>query len=225
MGQLRNPDGTFGGWDGKGKAAAGLAVLGTVGAMAFGTGGGAAAGAGGAGSGGVAAESAGLPGNLTARASRAKKSASKGKPNEAWRDLNVRKLKDPAKKALNCAVNSYGQVRDFFLRNPCKALDRQLFTLADTAGNTFVVSVSWVRMRDRGHVGDLKTLIDTDGTGSVAPLGFTVLKSQGVRFTGKPFKSDPKGNVLVVAEAAVVSGKPDPALVKAAVEIAVELPG
>lgn len=108
---------------------------------------------------------------------------------------------------------------------PCKALDRQLFTLADTAGNTFVVSVSWARMRDRGEVGDLKALIDTDGTGSVAPLGFAVLKSQGVRFTGEPFRSDPKGNFLVVAEAAVASGKPAPALVKAAVEIAVELPG
>ncbi|MGH3862917.1 hypothetical protein [Actinokineospora sp.] len=220
--QPRDPDGK---WK-KGKLTAGVLAAGTVSAFAMGNaGGGAAASGGGAGAGGVAAESAGLPGNLTARTNRAKKSAGKGKPNEAWRDLNVRKLKDPAKKALNCAVNSYGQVRDFFLRNPCNSLDRQLFTLADTTGNIFVVSVSWVRMRDRGDVDDLKTLIDTDGTGSVAPLGFPVLKSQGVRFTGIPFDSRPKGNLLVVAEGAVASGKPDPALMDAAVKVAVELPG
>ncbi|MBC6451577.1 hypothetical protein [Actinokineospora xionganensis] len=218
--QPRNADGT---WK-KGKLTAGVLAVGTVGAMAM-SGGGAAASGGGAGAGGVAAESVGLSGNFAARVRKGKKSARKGKPDDAWRDLNVRKLKDPAKKALNCAVNSYGQVREFLLRNPCKELDRQLFTLEDTAGNTFVVSVSWVRMRDRGDVGDLKRLIDTDGTGSIAPLGFSVLKSQGVRFTGEPFRSDPKGNLLVVAEAAVASGKPDPALMEAAVEIAVELPG
>ncbi len=59
-------------------------------------------------------------------------------------------------------MNSYGQVRDFFLRNPCKSLDRTLFTLADPDGNTFVVSVSWVRMRQRGDVRRLEDLIDVD---------------------------------------------------------------
>lgn len=51
------------------------------------------------------------------------------------------------------------------------------------------------------------------------------MKSQGVRFTGTPFESRPKGDLLVVAEAAVAAGKPDPALVEAAVQVAVELPG
>lgn len=218
--QPRNPDGTW-----KGKFSAGVLAVGTVSAVAMSGSGGAAASSSGAGAGGVAAESASLPGNFAARVSKGKKSARKGKVDDAWRDLNVRELKGQAKKALDCAVNSYGQVTQFFLRNPCKSLDRKLFTLADAAGNTFVVSVSWVRMRDRGDVGDLKALIDTDGTGSVAPLGFAVLKNQGVRYTGTPFESRPKGNLLVVAEGAVVSGKLDPALVEAAVQVAVELPG
>jgi hypothetical protein len=215
--QPRDPDGK---WK-KGKLTAGVLAVGTV--SAFAMSGGVAGSGGGAGAGGAAAESAGLPSNFTARVNKGKKSARKGKPDEAWRDLNLRKLKDQAKNALDCAVNSYGQVTDFFLRNPCKSLDRQLVTLADTAGNTFVVSVSWVRMRAKGDVGDMERLIDTDGTGSVAPLGFSVLKSQGVRFTGEPFRSESKGDLLVVAEGAVVSGKPHPALVEAAVEIAVEL--
>lgn len=59
-------------------------------------------------------------------------------------------------------MNSYGQVRDFFLRNPYKSLDRTLFTLADPDGNTFVVPVPWVRMRQRGDVRRLEDLVDVD---------------------------------------------------------------
>ncbi|CRK59867.1 hypothetical protein [Alloactinosynnema sp. L-07] len=134
-----------------------------------------------------------------------------------------KKAKDVTKDALDCAINSYGQIRDFFVRHPCKSLDRTLITLADPAGGTFVVSVSWVRMRDKDDVGDLKSLIDTDGTGSVTPLMFTAMKNQGIRFTGTPFHSRPEKDVLVVAEAAVVAGKPDAALMEGTVHVAAEL--
>lgn len=117
------------------------------------------------------------------------------------------------------------QVRDFFLRNPCRSLERNLFTLADASDNVFVVSVSWVRMRERGDVRRLKDLIDVDGTGSVSALGATFLRAQGVRFTGTPFRSRPDGAVLVVAEGAVVSGRPDTDHFETVVEVATWLPG
>ncbi|WP_436492254.1 hypothetical protein [Actinokineospora sp. HUAS TT18] len=180
-------------------------------------------GAGGGGVAGSAADAAGTSGGVSARVRQGKDSARKGKGDDAWRKMNLKKVKETSKGAIDCAVNSYGQVRDFFLRNPCKSLDRTLITLTDPAGNSFVVSVSWVRMRDKSDVGDLKTLIDTDGTGSVAPLMFSVLKSQGVRFTGNPFHSRKDRDVLIVAEGAVVSGKPDSALMEGTVEVAAEL--
>jgi hypothetical protein len=211
----RNPDnGQFA--DGtKRKGAVGVVAVGIAGAVAF------SSGAGG-GAGGAAAESAS---GVSSRVKQGKESARKGKSDDAWRKMNLKKLKQDSKNALDCAINSYDKVRDFFLRNPCRSLDRTLFTLADPDnGSTFVVSVSWVRMRDKDDVGDLKKLIDTDGTGSVYPLAHSALTSQGVRFTGTPFESRADRDVLVIAEGAVVFGKPDAVLFEGAVTIAALLP-
>ncbi|HWM04600.1 MAG TPA: hypothetical protein VNP92_19865 [Actinophytocola sp.] len=183
-----------------------------------------AVGAGGLGFGGNVAEF-GAANVSPARVTQSKQAARKGKSDQAWRQPSLRRIKKLAEPAVNCAVNSYGQVRDFFLRNPCKSLDRTLFTLADPAGNTFVVSVSWVRMRQRSDVGRLKRLIDVDGTGSVTQLGAGLLQTQGVRFTGTPFRSRPRRDLLVVAEGATVDGHPDPAFFELVVDVAAELPG
>ncbi|MDQ3403325.1 MAG: hypothetical protein M3548_08015 [Actinomycetota bacterium] len=162
-------------------------------------------------------------GSLSGRVKSGKESARKGRPDEAWRRMSLRSVKKATDNALDCAVNSYGQVRDFFSRTPCKSLDRAFFTFADEQGNSFVVSVSWVTMYDRQAVDRLKVLADKDGTGNVKPVGFDALKSQGVRFTGEPYKSRDDGKRLVIAEAATTSGDPDPALVRGTVEVAVEL--
>ncbi|MBM7770169.1 hypothetical protein JOD54_000373 [Actinokineospora baliensis] len=179
------------------------------------------------GAGGAATGAAVPAANAAARAEAAAKpnrGARKTKADDGWRKLRLRNVREATENALDCAINSYGQVRDFFLRNPCADLDRTLFTLADPAGNTFVVSVAWVRMRSAKDVRPLKALIDTDGTGSVKSLGFDLLKQQGVRFTGTPFRSRPSRDVLVVAEGAAVSGKPDPTIFRQAVDLAAELP-
>ncbi|MGQ0838328.1 hypothetical protein [Actinokineospora sp.] len=214
MGRKDQPRGPDGKW---GKGSAGLVAIGAAGAVALS--------GGGTGAGGAAVDSAGAANSVSVRVKQGKEAARKGKSDDAWRNLNLRKVKQAAENALDCAINSYGQVRDFFLRNPCRSLDRTLFTLADPEGNTFVVSVSWVRMRDKDDVGPLKTLIDTDGTGSVSPLAFAALKDQGIRFTGTPFRARAQRDLLVVAEGAVVSGKPDPALFSGVVDVAAELPG
>lgn len=198
------------------KGGSGVVAVGV--ALALGVGG-----TGGGAGGGIAADSLGSAGGSSARVSQGKSAARKGRSDDAWHSLRLRKVREAAEPALDCAVNSYGQVREFFLRNPCRSLDRALFTLADPAGSTFVVSVSWVRMRQRGDVRRLKQLIDVDGTGSIAPLGFAVLREQGVRFTGTPFRSRPDGRVLVVAEGAAVSGRPDAEFFASVVEVAVEL--
>jgi hypothetical protein len=175
--------------------------------------------------GGIGGTAGDVGGVSASRVTQSKQAARKGRADDAWRQLNLRTLRRIAEPALDCAVNSYGQVRDFFLRNPCRSLDRALFTLADPAGNTVVVSVSWVRMRQRDDVSGLKDLIDVDGTGSVTQLGAAALRTQGVRFTGTPFRSSPRRDLLVVAEGAVVAGQPDPELFAAVVDVAAELPG
>ncbi|HEX2132202.1 MAG TPA: hypothetical protein VHH15_11635 [Actinophytocola sp.] len=211
--QPRNPDGTW-----KSRGGAGVVLAGAV--LALGVNGI----GGGAGVGGTATESLGAGNVSAARVTQSRQAAKQGRADAAWRGLNLRRVRRIAEPAANCALNSYGQVREFFLRNPCRSLDRTLVTLADPGGSTVVVSVSWVRMRQRGDVGRLKRLIDVDGTGSVTQLGAQVLRQRGVRFTGTPFRSRPRGGVLVVAEGAVVSGHPDPAFFALVVDIAAELP-
>lgn len=216
MGKPDQPRDAKGRWTSRG---AGTVVVGGVIALAAnGIGGG-------AGAGGSAVDAIGSAKVSAARVAQSKQAARKGRADDAWRGLNLRRVRKNVEPAVNCAVNSYGQVRDFFLRNPCKSLDRTLFTLADPDGNTFVVSVSWVRMRQRGDVPRLKDLIDVDGTGSVTQLGAAALKTQGVRFTGTPFRSRPQRDLLVVAEGAVVSGQPDPGFFSVVVDVAAELPG
>lgn len=213
MGKPDQPRGADGKWVSRGS---GVVVAGAVFALAAnGLGGG-------VGAGGTAGEAGGMS---ASRVTQSKQSARKGRADDAWRQLNLRTLRRVAEPAVNCAINSYGQVRDFFLRNPCRSLDPTLFTLADPAGNTFVVSVSWVRMRQRDAVGRLKNIIDVDGTRSVTQLGAALLRTQGVRFTGTPFRSRPQRELLVVAEGAVVSGQPDPELFTTVVDVAAELPG
>jgi hypothetical protein len=214
MGKPDQPRDARGRWT---KGGGGIVVAGAIAV--------AAANGAGAGLGGTAGEAVGSANVSASRVTQSKQSARKGRSDDAWRGLNLRRVRQVAEPALNCAINSYGQVHDFFLRNPCKALDRTLFTLADPDGNTFVVSVSWVRMRQQGDVRRLKNLIDVDGTGSVTQLGAAFLETRGVRFTGTPFRSRPQRDLLVVAEGAVVSGRPDPALFSIVVDVAAELPG
>ncbi|GLZ39233.1 hypothetical protein [Actinokineospora sp. NBRC 105648] len=216
MGWRTQPRAANGQW---GKKSAGAAAVVTAGALVIGGASGTGAGA------GAAVEASGAADSVAARVKQGKEPARKGKSDEAWRKAKLRKVKQEAKNAVNCAVNSYGRVQEYFVQHPCKSLDRTLFTLADPAGGTFVVSVSWLRLHDRDDVRPLEALVTKDGTGSVKSLGFDALRSQGVRFTGTPFDARSDGKLLVVAEGAVVSGKPDPDLVKGAVEIAVELPG
>ncbi|WP_026422518.1 hypothetical protein [Actinokineospora inagensis] len=212
---MSQPRDSKGRWT-KVRTGAGVAAAGTVAALVMaGVDGGAA---------GVAAESASAAEDAAAQQVKSDRAGRKAKSDQNWRKVKVRQVREAAEHALDCAINSYGQVRDFFLRNPCADLDRTLFTLVDPAGNQFVVSVSWVRMRRTGDVRDLKRLIDQYGTGSVKSIGFDLLKSQGIRYPGDPFRSRAAKDVLVVAEGAVVSGHPDPALYRTAVDLAAELP-
>jgi hypothetical protein len=108
-------------------------------------------------------------------------------------------------------VHSYGQVREFFLRTPCRSLQRTLLAIGDTEGNTVVVSVAWVRMRTAVSAERLKRLADTYGTGNVSPIGREVLELRGVWFTGKHHVSRRTRSLVVIAEVTPGSGQPDPA--------------
>ncbi|GAB3582765.1 hypothetical protein GCM10027445_56530 [Amycolatopsis endophytica] len=153
-----------------------------------------------------------------------KDAARKGQRQQAWSRMGLRQLRQTARAELTCTAHSYGQVREFFARHPCRKLDRVLLAIGDTRGNTVVVSIAWVRMPSAGSADDLKDLADTDGTGNVEPLAASALDLTGVEFTGEYYGSRRSGSLVVIAEAAPGGGHPGPATMDDAAEVAAEFP-
>ena len=163
-------------------------------------------------------------GNASARVSKGKESARTGKREATWDRLVLKRVKEIAKPALVCAVESYGQVQQFFLRTPCRSLDRILMSLADGPQDVFAVSVSWVRMRSTAAARSLQKLADADGTGNVSPLPGELIGAGRIRWTGTNYASRRAGTLVVIAEVEPLRGTPDPGLMDGVAEIAVEFP-
>ncbi|WP_207630567.1 MULTISPECIES: hypothetical protein [unclassified Actinopolyspora] len=152
--------------------------------------------------------------NLTA----SKRAARKGKRKRAWSRLRLRRGPRRPHEAAECAVLSHGGVRDFFLENPCRGLDRVQFPLTDANGGTVVVLVSWVRMPGRRRAREFRELIDVHGTGDIRPV------VPGTRFTGHHYDSQRRGSTVVVAEAEPAGGGAPEEVLETVPEVATKLP-
>lgn len=119
---------------------------------------------------------------------------------------------------------SYGQVRNFFLRNHCRSLRRELFALADPDGDAIVVSIIRVGMRSSHDARRLWDLIDVYGTGDIVPRASVVLGLRGIDFDGKHYASRRRGRSLVIAETEPVSGTPSDAFLEGVAKIATWFP-
>ncbi|MDV6011013.1 hypothetical protein F8178_00720 [Haloechinothrix sp. LS1_15] len=161
----------------------------------------------------------------TQAAASAKVAARSGNRSAAWRHLGIRVAREVARHNTDCAAHAYGQVRQYFAGSPCQSLDRVLLTLADDAGNSMVLSVSWVRMPDAGEAIRLKELVDTYGTGNVAPIGMAALEEQGITFTGQHYDSRRDGSLVVIAESEPASGRPSTDALDTAAEVGAQFPG
>lgn len=201
------------------KGGVGVAAVVLAGAVAFGGGG---LGGGAASVGGTVDAAVGQ--SIKARSANAKSAARRGNTDEAWRRLGLKAGRKAVERALECVLHSYGQVQEFFVRSPCRSLERVLLAFGDGQGNTLVVSIAWVRMPSAGSAADLKQLADTDGTGNVSPIASEVLELHGVRFTGRHYSSRRARSLVVIAEAAPGGGMPDPDLLTVVAAVAAELP-
>ncbi len=162
--------------------------------------------------------------NIRAKKAEGKKAARKGDADEAWRRMGMRTLKKAVKQELKCVANSFGQVREFFARTPCKSLGRVLFGIGDDQGNSVVVSVAWVGFHTRGNAREFKRLDDVHGTGNVTPLASTLLGWADISFTGHHYQSRPDGKTTVIAEAAPATGHVSNEVLDAVADVAVLLP-
>lgn len=196
-------------------ATAALVGVATIAAMS----GGGFVGAGGAGFGG----GSGASSILRAKTARGKADARTGNSARAWQRMGMRQLRRQADRATNCAARSYGDVRQFFARQPCRSLQRVLLMVGDGDG-MMVVSISWVRMPTVGTAERLKSLADVDGTGNVSPIGLPALTAGGIEFTGMHYASRRGGTLAVIAEVEPAKGRPDDRTMDAVAEVAAEFP-
>nr|BFF03626.1 hypothetical protein GCM10020241_53010 [Streptoalloteichus tenebrarius] len=189
---------------------------GTVGGMTLGSSGGATAGSSGAG-GSAAGRS------VRARKSESREAARRGDADEAWRRLGMRRLRQAARRDLDCLRNSFGEVQRFFARTPCTSLDRMLFAVGD-GQNTAVVSVVWVRFPRRDDVRRFRSVMDVHGSGDVRPLGSGLLGMAEIRFTGRHYHPHPNGDTITIAETERLGGTVDDEVLGALAEVASFLP-
>lgn len=178
------------------------AAVATAGVVAFG---GVTGGVGGTGGSLGSGTSPGVGKNLSARKADSKKSARAGRADMAWRRMGMRTLRKTARQHAECVSHSFGEVRQFLIRTPCKSLDRMLSVVGDGT-DSVVVSVAWLGFRTHADAEEFQDLIDVHATGDIAPLGGELVGAAGIRFSGHNYDSQLNRNVLTVAETETLSG-------------------
>ena len=153
-----------------------------------------------------------------------RKAAAKGDEADAWERMALKKLKQEVKRELRCAVQSFGQVQQFFIQHPCDKLKQYLFPLMDAQGDVIVCSVMSVTFSSDTAATDFKHLEDTYGTGDVTPVGTELLQLGGIHFTGKHYRSRQDSKLVVIAETEPARGAPSNFLLQEVATVADVLP-
>lgn len=158
------------------------------------------------------------------KTARGQDAAKKGDRIKAWRQMGLKEVDHRLWRGLRCAVQSYGQVQQFFLHHPCDKLDQLPFVVSDPQGNVIVGTIMWLKMPSTTEAAQFLRLEDTYATGDVTPFGTEVLGRGGIRFTGRYYKSRPDGPLVVIAETEPLRGNPSETLLKGVATVADVLP-
>jgi hypothetical protein len=222
-GDPNQPRDSRGRWT-KGKAAGGVLGLALLASLMSAAGGGDAVTSIGAGLDAAASQTAVDQSVVDEDTASSRKAATKGDETDAWQRIALKKLKQQVKRELRCAVQSFGQVQQFFIQHPCDRLQQYLFPLIDTHGDIIVCSVMWVTLSSDTTATEFERLEDTYGTGDVTPFGTELLQLGGIHFTGKHYRSRPDGKLVVIAETEPARGQPSNLLLQEVATIADVLP-
>jgi hypothetical protein len=109
----------------------------------------------------------------------------------------------------DCVNHSYGKVQEFFRRNRCVSLRRELYVLEDGRGDRRVLlAVAHVEMRNADLARRLQALLDENGSGNITELSRERGPYKSVRYDGAVFASGCDGVVISNAQAKSVQGAP-----------------
>jgi len=156
---------------------------------------------------GTALDTAASESSADAATTSSRDAAKKGNEEEAWQRMALKRLYRDVKHELRCAVQSFGQVQQFFVTHPCDKLDQIVYAFRDAKGDDIVGTVMWVRMPSSGDATQLKQVEDVYGTGDVTPLITQVLGVTGIKFTGQHYKARLDGPLFVISETEPLHGR------------------
>lgn len=167
-----------------------------------------------------------LPGrDLKTRKAEGRKSAERGRTNEAWSRVKFKELKRKVGTGLECVASSTGRVREFLIRTPCTALDGMLLLVGDGRGSTAVVSVVRIRFRTTTQADAFQKVENVGGSGDVRPLDVsTALNLANVKITGLHYHPRRDKAARIIAEADTATGHLDDEILDALAYIASYLP-
>lgn len=226
----RRIGGAGGGSDkGAGKPAtvvvAAVAAIGLYGGVSGGIGLGTEAASGGAASVADVADGsdAALSRDFTTKSSRARTSAKRGKTDEAWRRMGLKRLKRRAAPEIKCLAAATGRVQKFLVRTPCRSLHRMVLLLG-SGQTTVVVSIAWVAFNGKRQAAAFERVEKVQGSGDIKPAASTLLGLADIRFTGLHYHSRISGYTVVIAETEPITGRPSNEVLGTIAEVATYLP-
>jgi hypothetical protein len=225
--------GGAGGGSDKGTSAPAVVAVAAAAAVAFGALGGGIGGGIGLGTeaaGGEAAvaevtdgSDAALSRDFGTKSKRAKSSAKRGKTDEAWGRMGLKRLKRRAAPEIKCLAASTGRIRAFLAKTPCRSLHRTVL-LVGAGQTTIVVSIAWVAFNGKRQASAFERIEKIQGSGDIKPAASTLLGLADIKFTGLHYHSRISGYTVVIAETEPVSGRPSDEVLRTIAEIATYLP-
>jgi hypothetical protein len=167
-----------------------------------------------------------LPGrDLKTRKAEGRKSAQRGRSDEAWSRMKFKELKRKVEHRLECVASSTGEVRKFLARTPCTSLDGVLLLIGDGQGNAAVVSVVRIGFRTKDQANAFQKVEDIGGSGDVFPWNVAAaLDLANVSMTGHHYHLRTDKTTKIIAEADNATGNIDKDTLLALAEVASYLP-
>jgi hypothetical protein len=163
------------------------------------------------------------PRDLSARTSRATRSAKKGRADDAWRRMGLKRLKRSSVQYGKCVAGSTKRVQRFLARTPCRSLHRMLVVVGNGTASV-ITSVVWISFRTRRQAAAFKRLEDVPGSGDIRPLAAAVLGMGDIEFTAEHYRARPRGSTVTIAESEALSGRPSARALDAIADVAAWLP-
>lgn len=173
---------------------------------------------------GLGATASAVEEEVVAETTSGRTSAIQGRYSEAWQRFGFRQVKKAIRQDLSCLAYSTGQVRDFFLREPCRSMKQRLEVLVDDRGNTAVVSIAWVRMYGVESAIRLEDLANAAGAGWVLPLSGDLVGLSGVQFHGEHRAVQRLGSLVRFSDTVPVTGLVNPQVLSGVSVVATEFP-